>query len=198
VLDLKRPSAALLCPSPNPPLVLHALEVKDRECIMQLAVKADEVASGLTILIALVTIPSIRTLAKGGWRVKSPNHAGPIYEDVDGAATSDSIAEFTNTPQFITIFVLALLGLGISIADAIFTAVQEGFGFGRPGVPIFSLWLLVLAWVSQTSSQDRKRERTIFLTHNRYFCFCNSLSPLEKLNLSRDSKVQFPESRHVA
>lgn len=126
---------------------------------------ADEVASGLTILIALSTIPSIRTLANGGWRVKSPNHAGAIFEDVDGAATPDSIAEFTNTPQFITIFVLTLLGLGISIADAIFTAVQESFEFGRPGIPIFGLWLLVLDWASQTSIQNSKtRKNLIFDT----------------------------------
>ncbi|RDW69893.1 hypothetical protein BP5796_08290 [Coleophoma crateriformis] len=114
---------------------------------MPWAVTADEVASGLTVVIALLAIPSIRTLAKDGWRVKSPHRAGAMYEDVDGAATPASIAEFTNTPQLIAIFALALLGLAISIADAIFTAVQEGFQIGQPGIPILSLFLLVGAWV---------------------------------------------------
>jgi hypothetical protein len=123
---------------------------------MQLAVEADNIASGLAILIVLFTIPSIRTLVEGGWRVKSPNHAGATYEDLDGAATPDSIAEFTNKPQFITIFSLVLLGLGISLADAIFTTVQEGFSFGRPGIPSFSLWILVIAWVSYTPSETVK------------------------------------------
>jgi hypothetical protein len=140
---------------------------------MQLAVEADDVTSGLAILLILFTVPSILALAKGGWRVKNPNHAGTAYEDVDGAATSDSIAEFTNTPQFVTIFALALLGLGISIADAIFTAVQEGFTFGRRGIPILSLWVLVLAWVKPDILPKPENEKEPFLTLDRYFCFCN-------------------------
>ena len=116
--------------------------------MMELVYQPNDAALALTILIALFSLPSIRTLIVRGSRVKNPNHERALYEDEDGIASEDSEAQFSNKPQFIAIFIFALLGLGFSIADAIFTAVQEHFEFVRSGVPILGIWLLVLAWAS--------------------------------------------------
>lgn len=115
---------------------------------MELYVKPDEVALALTILVALLTISSIQTLVKTARFVKRPAHEETLYEDIDGAATKESTAEFSNTIQFIIIFVAAILGLGISITDAIFAAVKEDLDFSRSGVPLSAIWLLSLQWVS--------------------------------------------------
>ena len=116
---------------------------------MEFVYRPDDAALGLTILIVLYSLPSIRTLAVGGWRAKNPNHDGLLYEDEDGVASEDSMARFSNTAQFITIFILSLLALGVSIGEAIFTAVHEDFEFTRSGVPLLGIWLLVPAWVSK-------------------------------------------------
>lgn len=114
---------------------------------MELVYRPDDAALGLTILIALYSLPAIRTLAIGGWRAKNPNRDGILYEDEDGVASDDSIGRFSNTPQFIAIFIFALSALGLSIADAIFTAVREDFESVRSGVSLLGIFLLVPAWV---------------------------------------------------
>jgi hypothetical protein len=118
------------------------------------AFKPDELALGLTIVIALWTLPSIRSLSKAqaNWRVKNPNLDDKLYEDEDGTATEDSMAQFSNKTQFVIIFVVTLAGLAISIADAIFTAVKENFVFKRSGASLLTIWLLTPAWVSHKPS----------------------------------------------
>ena len=116
--------------------------------MMELVYRPDDAAIGLTIWIALYSLPSIRTLAVGAWRVKNPNRDGILYRDEDGIASEDSMARFSNTAQFITIFIFALSALSLSIADAIFTVVKEDFEFLRSGASLLGIFLLVPAWVS--------------------------------------------------
>jgi hypothetical protein len=116
-------------------------------------------ALGLTIVIALFTVPSIRTLAKANWRVKNPNHDDALYEDEDGAATEESMAQFSNKTQFTIIFIVTLVGLAISFTDAIFTAVKEEFDFAQARVPLLGIWLLIPAWVSR-NAKDKGRKQT--------------------------------------
>lgn len=114
----------------------------------------DELALGLTIVIALFTVPSIRALSKANWRVKNPNHADTLYEDEDGTATNESMAQFSNKTQFTIIFIVALAGLAISLADAIFTVVKEGFVFAHSEVPLLGIWLLIPAWVNHGANNS--------------------------------------------
>jgi hypothetical protein len=122
---------------------------------MKDGLKPDEIALGLTIVIALFTVPSLRSLGKANSRVKNPNHDDTLYEDEDGVATKDSMAQFSNKTQFMIIFIVALAGLAISIADAIFTAVKEGFIFARSEVPLLGIWLLIPAWVSHEANNSK-------------------------------------------
>jgi hypothetical protein len=116
---------------------------------MKYALQPDELALGLTIVIAAFTVPSVQKLIKAkDWRVKNPNHDDAVYEDEDGVATRESMSQFSNKTQFIIIFTAILAGVAISVADAVFTAVEERFIFNQPELPLLGLWLLVPAWVS--------------------------------------------------
>lgn len=109
----------------------------------------DYVASGLAILIVLLSIPFIRKLTTGSRNAKNLYQDGIKYEDDDGVASEDSAAQFSNKRQFIAIFIITVLAIAISGADAIFTAVQHGFDFSRSAVPLLGIFLLVPAWVSR-------------------------------------------------
>lgn len=108
-------------------------------------------ASGLAILIALLSIPFIRKLVTGNRNTKNLNQDGITYEDDDGVASEESAAQFSNKRQFIAIFIITLLAIAVSVADAIFTAVQQGFDFSRSAVPLLGITLLVPAWVSRST-----------------------------------------------
>lgn len=114
---------------------------------MRLVPQLEDVAIALTIFVFLFSIPSILSLAKGNWRVKNPNHDQALYEDEDGAATTESADEFSNNIQFIIAFIVALIGVGLSIADAIYSAVQENASTEISHSHLVGLYLLVPAWV---------------------------------------------------
>ncbi|KAL7946055.1 P-loop containing nucleoside triphosphate hydrolase protein [Trichoderma barbatum] len=113
---------------------------------MRLTYQPDYAASGLALLVTLYSLPYLQRLVVIT-RAKNRQQDGLMYEDEDGAANEDSIARFSNKAQFITIFIIALSAIAISGADAIFTAVQHEFTFGRSGVPLLGIFLLVPAWM---------------------------------------------------
>jgi hypothetical protein len=114
---------------------------------MDLVPHLEDVALALTILIFLFSISSIRTLAKGNWRVKNPNHDQALYEDEDGAASTESAEKFSNKVQFVTIFAVASTGFGLSIADAIYSAVLKRSRTQITHPYLIEIFLLVPAWV---------------------------------------------------
>ena len=115
---------------------------------MGLIPREEDVAIVLAVLIFFLTIPSARSLAAGKWRVKIPNHDRALYEDEDGVASTESQAKFSNKLQFILIFAFAVIGLGLSIADAIFTAVQDMSSTASTKSRLVVLFLLVPSWVT--------------------------------------------------
>jgi hypothetical protein len=115
---------------------------------MRLAPQLVDLAITLTIFIFVFTIPSIRSLAKGNWRVKNPNHDQALYEDEDGAASTESTDQFSNKLQFIFIFAVALIGLGLSIVDAVFTTIQTNSQTASSSPHLVGIYLLFPAWVS--------------------------------------------------
>jgi hypothetical protein len=119
--------------------------------MMRLAPQLEDVAIALTIFIFIFSIPSIRSLAKGNWRVKNPNHDHALYGDEDGAASTESTDQFSNKLQFVILFVLAWIGLGLSIADAVFTTIQEKSRTASSGPHHVGIFLLVPAWVRDRS-----------------------------------------------
>lgn len=145
----------------------------------------DYVASGLAILIALLSIPFIRKLVTSRRNTKNLYQDGITYEDIDGVASEDSAAQFSNKRQFIAIFTISLLAIAISLANAIFTAVQQGLDISRSAVPLLGIFLLVPAWVSCSGLHIL----SLKLILCRYFCFCNSQSLLEKWRQWRDSTL---------
>jgi hypothetical protein len=121
---------------------------------MRLAPQLVDLAIALTIFIFLFTVPSIRSLAKGNWRVKNPNHDQALYEDEDGAASTESTDQFSNKLQFILMFAVALIGLGLSIADAVFTTIQTNSRTASSGPHLVGIYLLFPAWVRSHSSTN--------------------------------------------
>jgi hypothetical protein len=116
--------------------------------MMLLAPLLEDVAIALTIFIFIFTIASIRSLAKGNWRAKkNPNHDQALYEDEDGAASKESVDQFSNKLQFSIIFAVGLIGLGLSIADAVFTTIQKRSRTANSGPHLVGIFLLFPAWV---------------------------------------------------
>lgn len=115
---------------------------------MLLAYRLD-VITALVIVIFLFTIPTITALVKGNWR-KNVNREQTLYEDKDGIASPESEAQFSNKWQFIVILALNAIGLGLSIANAVYAIVQQKPGTASTSSHIGSNIFIVLAWVSQT------------------------------------------------
>lgn len=83
-------------------------------------------AYALSILILLFSIPSILSLVMGTRQNgKSPKRGETLYEDEDGAATTQSTKEFSNKTQFTIIYVVSVIGFGLSIADFVLLATRE-------------------------------------------------------------------------
>lgn len=115
---------------------------------MELMHRHGDAALALTLLVVLYSLPAIRALAVGGWATRNPHRDGLMYEDEDGVATKESMARFSNKAKFVTIFTIVVLALGLSITEAIITAVQQDFDIARSDVPLLEIVLLVPAWVS--------------------------------------------------
>jgi hypothetical protein len=123
--------------------------------MMRLAPLLEDVAIALSIFIFIFTIPAIRSLVKGNWRVKNPNHDQALYEDEDGAASEESVENFSNILQFLIAFAIALIGLGLSIADAVFATVQKNSNTASFSPPLVGILLLFPCWVRSDPSKDQ-------------------------------------------
>jgi hypothetical protein len=110
--------------------------------MMRLAPLLEDVAIALSIFIFIFTIPAIRSLVKGNWRVKNPNHDQALYEDEDGAASEESVENFSNILQFL-------------IADAVFATVQKNSNTASFSPPLVGILLLFPCWVRSDPSKDQ-------------------------------------------
>ena len=100
-------------------------------------------AYAFLILIAVFAIPSIWRLAKAPWRVKTIVEP-EIYEDEDGVATEESMAQYSQKIPFIFILGSTSIGLAESFALAVFATVRKEF-FSE--LCLTETWLLFVAWV---------------------------------------------------
>ena len=149
---------------------------------MGLVYTPDYAAAGLTLLIAVLSFPSLQKLVKSRAHAIQRRQDERIYEDEDGAASEDSVARFSNKAQFITIFVINVSAIVLAGADAIFTAVQHEFAFSNSNVPLLGISLLVPAWVSLYGLTSES-----VTDEPRYSCFCNFWLRLENWHQSKDS-----------
>jgi hypothetical protein len=123
-----------------------APQLKHVSCTMRWVPQLEDVAIALSIFIFIFTIPAIRSLFKGNWRVKSPNRDQALYEDEDGAASGDLVELFSNRLQFIIAFAIALIGLGLSIVDVVFATIQKNPSTASFS-PLVGIYLLFPCWV---------------------------------------------------
>ncbi|RAL02577.1 P-loop containing nucleoside triphosphate hydrolase protein [Aspergillus ibericus CBS 121593] len=108
---------------------------------MELSIAPGEAAIVLFVLTFLGTLrPAWRLLRT---RSKSPTFEDIRHEDKDGAATKESMAQFSNKRAFIVLFVFGLCGLGLSFADLVIAAVNA---HGGNNVAV-GIWLLPPAWL---------------------------------------------------
>lgn len=91
-------------------------------------------------LVALFTIPAVTRLAL---QLRSRDaKPSDIYEDVDGKSTPEAVKAFgAKVPKAFILF-LSLVGLGLSIAVAVLSTLDQGKGL------FLENWLAVAAWVS--------------------------------------------------
>lgn len=114
---------------------------------MGVILQPDYAAAALTLIIAVLSFSSLQKLVVNS-RAQQRRQDGRIYEDEDGAASEDSIARFSNKVQFIIIFAINISAIVLAGAEAIFTAVQNGFAIAGSDMPLLGIYLLVPAWVS--------------------------------------------------
>jgi hypothetical protein len=99
------------------------------------------VSYAIPVFIVIFTTPSVWRLAASFRRTK-PINVDSIYQDKDGKATEESMAEFSTKRPFTLIFVGAALGWAASFALAVFATVDVS-------VPhdLAPIWLLFVSWV---------------------------------------------------
>jgi len=123
--------------------------------MMGLIPHLEDVAIALTIFIIFFTIPSILSLVKGTWRAKKDPLDQALYEDEDGVASAETADQFSNKIQFLLIFVIALVGLGLSIADTVLTAIDSRSSTASSNPRHVGIYLLFPAWVSSEITQEK-------------------------------------------
>lgn len=110
--------------------------------------KIEKVLAGF---ILLHSIPPLWSLVRGKWRIAKNPNADILYEDEDGAATTESMQRFSNKAQIITICIVLVVGFGLSIADLICLATPVHHSGSLPDFPddsnIGGIIFLVPAWV---------------------------------------------------
>ena len=100
-------------------------------------------------LIAAATIPVILRFAKK-IRASKPIKKEGLYEDKDGKATEESMANFSTKKQFIAIFVGTGIGLAASLAMTVNSFIQV-MEFREPPL----IWTLFACWVRQIIRMSR-------------------------------------------
>jgi hypothetical protein len=125
--------------------------------MMGLIPQLEDVAIALTIFIFFFTIPSIRSLAKGTWRAKKDPLDQALFEDEDGAASAETADQFSNKVQFLLIFLIALIGLGLSIADTVFTIIDSNSSTASSSPRHIGIYLLFPTWVRTEIIQKKAR-----------------------------------------
>lgn len=96
-----------------------------------------------TLGLALVTISSAASLRRIAptLRTRKDAELPPIYEDADGTATAETMAAYSTTAPKTAIGLLAVLGLGVSVALAVLGTLDRRVGF------FLENWFNVAAWV---------------------------------------------------
>ncbi|PYH90961.1 P-loop containing nucleoside triphosphate hydrolase protein [Aspergillus ellipticus CBS 707.79] len=112
---------------------------------MEHAINPGEVAVVLFVLTSLGTLLPAKRLFQTRWAIRSPHQDERRYEDADGTATKESMAQFSNKHQFLAMLGLALCGFGLAFANLVYAATNagEGTSFDQKG----AIWLLAPAWV---------------------------------------------------
>ena len=101
--------------------------------------------TGVT-LIFLLLLPSIHRIFKFT-RIRSKKESHGVYEDVDGAATEKSQAEYSTKYAQIAVCITSVLGLATSIASAVMSTMRHA-NIRAYMITITLDWLLSVAWVS--------------------------------------------------
>lgn len=92
------------------------------------------------VVVALSASPAILAILTQ-FRNRTPKDN--FYEDGDGKATPESIAEFSNRKTKTAILLLSAVGAGTSIAISVLSTLQQA----KYGL-FWENWLLTAAWVS--------------------------------------------------
>ncbi|KAK0126528.1 hypothetical protein ONS95_008123 [Cadophora gregata] len=111
-------------------------------------------------LVGILTIPPVWRFAKLIRRGKPAKlDRDAIYEDKDGAATADSMKNYSTTKQFTAVFVACALGLAAALALVVVATVYHLPDITRIWL-LFWSWVLALLQVFDTFRESRVVERS--------------------------------------
>ncbi|QSZ34680.1 hypothetical protein DSL72_007534 [Monilinia vaccinii-corymbosi] len=147
-------SIALVSSSSKSSLILyrHRLRVQPSTVILpsnigrRMDSHINELSYAAPALIALFTIPTAWRFVKNFKKPRSTHHE-VLYEDKDGVATEESMAQYSTKLQFVIIFTSLVVGLLVSFGLAVFATVEKNQGFSDRCLA--QLWLLFLSWARQ-------------------------------------------------
>ncbi|KAI9649273.1 hypothetical protein NHQ30_001843 [Ciborinia camelliae] len=89
---------------------------------------SNELSYAAPALIGLFTIPTAWRFVRNFKQPRSTNHEA-LYEDRDGVATEESMANHSTKLQFVIIFTSLIVGLLVSFGLAVFATVEKNKGF---------------------------------------------------------------------
>lgn len=96
-------------------------------------------AAGLAV-VGLSGLPGLFAILA---QIRNRTPKDNFYEDIDGKATPESIAAFSNTRPKVAILTLSVLGLGLSVAISVLDTLHPTYdGMLLPN------WLFTGTWVS--------------------------------------------------
>ena len=101
--------------------------------------RAFAAAAASLVLVALLTFPSVIAFVS---HFRAPNPKSTLYEDKDGVATEESVAEYTAKVPKILFSLFTIVGLSTSIALAALSTLNRDLD-----PMLIENWVNVAQWV---------------------------------------------------
>lgn len=98
------------------------------------------------VLVTVASVPHVLLLIKTRCTARRKySELSNVYEDKDGAATTDSQAAYSDLVQRVTLLIASILGTGLAIALLVLNLTNTSSH--NAAISQNSKWLLLVSWV---------------------------------------------------